>query len=139
MFLDARKDPFVKVGTFGTPEMAHLGRMLLEAHDIECRLADEYTVSVNLYFSNAVGGVKLMVRQSELREAIDLLQEMEPASDALPGESCPRCGSTDLTFGRLKLLAVIFVILAIDLPPPVASSRACYSCGHRWKVNTDPQ
>ena len=136
VFLDARQDPLVMVTAFRTPEQAHLARMLLQAYGIECALADQFTIGVNLYFSHAVGGVKVLVHRSEFAEAVEILEASYPQSHKRSTIACPNCGSPEITFGRFKLLSVIFVVLAIDLPPPLAFKRTCTSCGHRWDTES---
>lgn len=50
-------------------------RMLLEAEGIECRTLDELTAQVNPMYSQAIGGVKLQVKQTNLQKAVDILKE----------------------------------------------------------------
>lgn len=47
----------------------------LEAEGIECNLVDELTVQVNPLYSNAVGGVKLQVRESDFEKTYNILKE----------------------------------------------------------------
>jgi hypothetical protein len=50
-------------------------RARLEASGIECRLLDEMTVQVNPFYSNAIGGVKLQVRESDIKKSIEILKD----------------------------------------------------------------
>lgn len=50
-----------------------LGR--LETEGIDCSIQDELTVQANPFYSNAIGGVKLKVRESDLERAIEILEE----------------------------------------------------------------
>jgi hypothetical protein len=47
----------------------------LESEGIACFVQDELTVQANPFYSNAIGGVKLQVRQSDMRRAIEILEE----------------------------------------------------------------
>ena len=66
---------FITVLTFSYPSEAAIIRGRLEAEGIECFVQDELTVQVNPFYSNAVGGVKLQVRESDLEQAVEILKE----------------------------------------------------------------
>jgi len=68
-------DNFITLITFTYPaEMAVL-RARLEAEGIECRVLDELTVQVNPFYSNAIGGVKLQVKTTDIESAKEVLRE----------------------------------------------------------------
>ncbi|MGC4035522.1 MAG: DUF2007 domain-containing protein [Chitinophagaceae bacterium] len=48
-----------------------LGR--LEEEGIHCFLQDEYTVTIDPLLSNAIGGIKLMVPESQLERAYEIM------------------------------------------------------------------
>lgn len=52
-----------------------LGR--LQAEGINCYLKDEYTVTIDPLLSPALGGIKIMVIESEVTQAEALLKEIE--------------------------------------------------------------
>jgi len=60
--------------TFEYPTEAVVIRSRLEAEGIECYLKDELTAQVNPYYSNAIGGVKLQVKESDLTDALTVLK-----------------------------------------------------------------
>jgi Cdc6-like AAA superfamily ATPase len=66
---------FVTVLTFTYPYEAEIIRGRLESEGIECFMQDELTVQVNPFYSNAIGGIKLQVRESDLERAIKILKE----------------------------------------------------------------
>ena len=68
-------DKFVTVKTFTYPLEVAVIRGRLEAEGIECFAQDELTAQVNPFYSNAIGGVKLQVREQDLRKAIEILEE----------------------------------------------------------------
>lgn len=49
----------------------------LEAEGIRAYLQDEHTVTINPLFSNAIGGIKLMVYGEQVARAQELLQLFE--------------------------------------------------------------
>lgn len=42
---------------------------------LECALADESTVQLNWIYSNAIGGIRLLVREEDSEEALRILDE----------------------------------------------------------------
>jgi hypothetical protein len=74
-------DNFVTLKTFTYVSETIIIRGRLEAEGIECFVQDELTVQVDPFYSNALGGVKLKVRESQLEEALEILKESGYASD----------------------------------------------------------
>ncbi|MCB9448386.1 MAG: DUF2007 domain-containing protein [Flavobacteriales bacterium] len=66
---------FITIITVNYPTELVMPRMLLEAEGIECRTLDELTAQVNPMYSQAIGGVKLQVKQTNLQKAVDILKE----------------------------------------------------------------
>lgn len=65
---------FVTVWTFTHPSEAYVVMGRLESEGIECYLVNELTTQVNPLYSNAVGGVKLQVKDEHLPLAIESLK-----------------------------------------------------------------
>jgi len=65
------------VAAFSIPYQAHLAKGLLEANGIAAHIADEFTVSVNWLYSNAIGGVKVQVAEADVEEARRILADKE--------------------------------------------------------------
>lgn len=61
--------------TFTYPSELAVLRILLEAEGIECLVMDELTAQVNPFYSNAIGGVKLQVKESDIPRTIEILKE----------------------------------------------------------------
>jgi hypothetical protein len=57
------------VGRFSTVGEAESARSALEAANIESRIDDENTIAVDWLYSNALGGVKVLVRTERRQEA----------------------------------------------------------------------
>lgn len=66
---------FVTIMTFLNPMELAVLRGRLEADGIECRVLDELTAQVNPFYANAIGGIKLQVRESDVQKAIEILKE----------------------------------------------------------------
>jgi hypothetical protein len=46
----------------------------LKEEYINCYLQDEYSVTIDPFLSNAIGGIKLMVAESQLERAKEILR-----------------------------------------------------------------
>lgn len=68
-------DNFVTIKTFAYPIDLAVIRGRLEAEGIECVAQDELMAQANPFLSNAIGGIKLQVRQRDLQKAIEILEE----------------------------------------------------------------
>ena len=49
---------------------------LLDAEEIEYIIKDEYTVQTDPFLSNAIGGIKLQVKEENVENAIEILKEL---------------------------------------------------------------
>ena len=68
-------DNFVTIKTFTYPIDLAVIRGRLEAEGIDCFAKDELVAQANPFLSNAIGGIKLQVRQRDLPKAIEILEE----------------------------------------------------------------
>ena len=68
-------DQIVTIRSFNYPVELAVIRGRLEAEGIDCFVQDELTIQANPFYSHALGGVKLQVRQSDLRRAMEILEE----------------------------------------------------------------
>jgi len=68
-------ETFITVLTFTYAHEVAIVRGRLEAEGITCFVQDELTLQINPLYSNAIGGVKLQVRESDLNQTIEILKE----------------------------------------------------------------
>jgi len=87
---------------------ALLAKGKLELAGIECLLADGNLVRMDSLLSNAIGSIRLQVRQQDLESARALLDEQIPAEfgeeevgEPLAQPRCPRCYSLDIGFEKI--------------------------------------
>ena len=59
--------------TFVYPHEAHIAKGILESENIPVQIRDELTAQVNNFYSNAIGGVKLLVRKNDYKKAYEIL------------------------------------------------------------------
>ena len=116
------REKLVTVGTFDMPTEAHLAKGLLEANGLEAFLADELTVGVAWHLSNAVGGIKLQVPETDVERATGILAAREDSSiDAEDGladrpevdesEAEPTSSTGDRTVDRALRAALLGLLL----------------------------
>jgi hypothetical protein len=65
---------YITVATYNTPWEAHLARAKLESEGIYALILDEQTASINWFYSNTAGAVRLQVRKDESQRAIEILE-----------------------------------------------------------------
>ena len=95
---------FKKIGQYQYSSEALIYKGRLEAENIEVFIRDSHTVDSNPLISNAVGGVKLFVRQENYESAINVLSEISQFSLDDKDEllKCPNCGAE-----KIRLLTTI--------------------------------
>jgi hypothetical protein len=130
-------DQLVTIGSYSTAYEACLVRGELEAFYIDATLADENVIGVNWLWSNALGGVKVQVPESEVEAALGILgtgQSDEAEGQDVPQATvCPACGSTDTHYFLDKRGSFLtWLLLGVPVMPAV-SKRVCAGCGHKWK------
>lgn len=116
------REKLVTVSTFDMPTEAHLAKGLLEANGLEVFLADELTVGVAWHLSNAVGGIKLQVAETDVERATSILAAQEVSTIDVEGgladlpeieesESEPPSSAADKTVDRAVRAALLGLIL----------------------------
>ena len=104
----------------------------LRAAGIECYLKDEYTVTIDPLLSNAIGGIKLLVRKSEEYSIRNLLREMNAEADSKL--LCPQCGSHKFILvpkrSAENLLTAITTWLFSAYAVSAENVYQCTNCGY---------
>lgn len=70
---------FVMLCSYDNYIPAHIALGRLTDSFITCYLQDEYSVTIDPFLSNAIGGIKLMVAESQAQRAIDILNSVNEA------------------------------------------------------------
>jgi hypothetical protein len=136
--VDHRFQTLVILRNFRDVPEALLAQSILDSAEIECFLFDENVIRMYWFWSNLLGGVKLVVREVDASDALELLNQkpIEKFYATGTGEynqpRCPQCDSLSVTFGGTgKRLS--YITIALGVPLPVARSGwKCDSCGHKW-------
>ena len=134
----AGEPPPIVLRRFRDLPEAMMAQGKLDSAGIECHLADDNTVRMDWMWSNAIGGVKLLVREEDAPEAAHLLDQPIPERLDVPevGEyaqpTCPSCGSLDVSFDELNK-TLSYGSVFIGLPVPIhRRGWTCHDCGQKW-------
>lgn len=102
---------------------ALLAKSILDSAEIECFLAHVNTIRMDWLWSNALGAVKLLVRESDMEAAEELLDQKRVEGFDVEGMGhfiqprCPHCQSLDVSFkGLNKHLAYGSIAFGCVLP-----------------------
>jgi len=81
--------PYKQIASYDNYMLANMTLGLLEENNINCHLKDENIVTIDPLLNPAVGGIKLMVDETQFERATGLLKEAETAY--LDELTCPYC------------------------------------------------
>lgn len=68
---------FILLCSFDNYIPAHIALGRLKEEFINCYLQDEYSVTIDPFLSNAIGGIKLMVAETQIERAREILNPLE--------------------------------------------------------------
>lgn len=101
-------------------------------------------VGMNLFYSNAVGGIKLQVPEPFAKHAYSVLNGIETDETEIPAVlQCPECKSDDINPKRYNpvLLVISSLLLLVPFGDTLFSTSLsryrCNSCGHIWDMAGD--
>lgn len=138
-------DKIVVYETFTDPINANIVKGLLESYGIECFLADENIVTLNLMYSQAVGGVKLNVFEKDIHQINAILQSQnsqdEPALATKKEDEkviCPKCHSANVGYGgsinkKFSCWHLFIPVLLMIYPITMRKAYHCFDCNHEFK------
>jgi len=131
--------------TFTQVHNAHLAKGLLESEGIETIIRDELTVQVNNFYSNAIGGIKLDVKECDLINASLILKEggyinesrdikhksieIIVLNDNTDKSICPYCESDNIYIKKeLNPIMLLGYFLFGTFIPISKRNYICYEC-----------
>ncbi|MEJ7821086.1 MAG: hypothetical protein WKF85_02125 [Chitinophagaceae bacterium] len=122
----------VTLQTFDNYFNANIQLTRLRAAGIECYLKDEYTVTIDPLLSNAIGGIKLLVRKNEEHAIRKIVREMNASADNQL--LCPQCGSHKFILvpkrSTENLLTAITTWLFSAYAVSAENVYQCKACGY---------
>lgn len=143
---------WIVIITFIYPHEAHLAKGVLEAEGFEVQIKDELTAQVNNFYSTAIGGVKLLVQETDAERAHAALKEAgyikekeketekeeETDLEFFPEASmhtCPYCQSDEVVKKEMPGYMVLFSILFLGFPLLfMRKTRYCFDCKKEWRI-----
>jgi len=131
---------FIILQSFNNYIDAHLLMTRLESEDIECWLQDENTVTINPIWTNAVGGIKLLVKKEDLSRARQIFLEIEHNRKQAVG--CPKCGGHNIELVSTprkasNWISAIFTYLFGGFAMGVDKVNHCFDCGHEFENSNE--
>ena len=134
-------DPLIVIATYSDATKAYIARGLLESEGIDASLRDEHLITANWMLSNAVGGVRLAVPQTQLERARRVLLQAARGELALDSEDqllCPACGSSDVTEAKSGWRVAFAAFMFLNIPLPFTrTAMRCAKCGTQWRLSPD--
>lgn len=121
------------MGSFTYATDAHVVVAKLEAEGIQCFLDDENLATTQHFLSNAIGGIKVKVKQEDYIEADKIFRQYYKDKNELEAEQkiklgtdykkvyeyCPQCESSEVYRKKGFTLS--------------KHEYKCADCGHTWK------
>lgn len=125
---------FIPIKTFDSYITANiwLGRFL--DGGIDCYLKDENSVTINPIWGNAIGGIKLCVRDEQLEEAKRIMRQME--FEFIQSLKCPKCGTANVQYiskpSPTNWLSAVATWLLGSYAISAKEVYHCFSCGFEF-------
>lgn len=127
-------DQFVFLKSFRTEIEAQIVKGRLQAEEIEVTIRDNNIAGMNWLYSNAVGGVKLFVIESQLAEAKKILSEPITNQQESTWDPCPKCESDSTEyFADSKFSWFSYLLLGFPLFFPKKKLH-CKNCNYWWNI-----
>ncbi|MFA9187387.1 DUF2007 domain-containing protein [Flavobacterium sp. FBOR7N2.3] len=133
------EDIFEIVGVYQYSSEAIIFKGKLESEGIEVYMKDNYTIEANPLYSNAVGGVKLLVSKMDYAKAMEIISQVSKYS--LDDESqlmkCPNCKAEQIAmFTSIRdlksLISFIFSTLLLGIPFRTKHKYKCRKCSFEF-------
>lgn len=131
---------FQKIATFQYSSEAIIFKGKLESEGIEVFMRDNNTVDSNPLYSNAVGGVRLFVKNDDFDKATDIFSNISQYSldDNKKLIKCPKCGAEQIdmitSIKDLKsFLVFLFSVFLIAIPFYSKHKYKCDNCKFEFK------
>lgn len=122
---------------------ALLAKGSLDSAEIDCVLVDDNVVRLDWFWSNLMGGVKLLVDPGNAEAADEILKQPIPEHLDVLGVGdyeqprCPKCGSLDINFREIDPTS--YVAMAVSLPIPFhRRAWRCHACHAEWEDDGQP-
>ena len=127
---------FVILKSFTNYIDAHLVLSRMKDEGVNCWLNNEHTTTIMPIWTNAIGGIQLMVHRNQLQKASYILKVIE--EERRENMACPDCNSTNVEYintirkpANWLSAAVSFFLGDYAVMPE--QRYHCFNCGKEWK------
>ena len=130
---EADERELVTIRHFRDLPEALLAKGSLDSAGIKCALVDDNMVRMDWFWSNAMGGVKLLVDPEEVAAAKEILAQPIPEHFDVSGVGeyeqprCPRCASLDINFQETAPVSYLVKV------PIYRHAWRCRACDLEWE------
>ncbi|MGG9971701.1 hypothetical protein ACQ33O_07885 [Ferruginibacter sp. SUN002] len=122
----------VTVKTFDNYFTASICLTKLQDAGYECYLKDDTTATMLPVISNAIGGIKLLAKDTEKDEVLKLIEQFD--KEFLEAAKCPKCGKTNFSYiakpGAKNFLTAILTSIFSSYAVAAEYVYQCGSCGY---------
>ena len=130
----------ITIKTFINPVEANIIKGRLESEGIPTLLLDENTVNTYWLYAQAIGGIRLQVKEEDVEHALSILKEDNAKMYLMDDDEdeniclCPNCYSSNIGVNKYSKSAFGFSWLLVGFPLLVPDKRLqCFNCGNEWK------
>ena len=119
----------VTVKTFDSYFVANIILGRLHAEGVECYLKDEVTVTIDPILTNAIGGIKLVVRKENAAAVKQILDSYD--AQYLLAAMCPQCGEHAFSYiAKPGVTNFLTAILTTIFASYAVAPNYVYQCGN---------
>lgn len=133
------EEVFELVGSYQYSSEAIIFKGKLESEGVEVYMKDSYTIDANPLYSNAIGGVKLLVSKKDYSKAMEIISQVSEYSldDQNELMKCPKCGTPQINMvtsvkSFKSLFVYVFSILIGFIPFYAKHKYKCNSCNFEF-------
>lgn len=134
----------ITIKTFMDPIEANIIKGRLESQGIPTMLLDENTVSTYWLYAQAIGGIRMQVKEEDVEQALAILKEDQARMYLLEDDNetqeegvvhCPNCHSSNLGVNKYSKSFFGFSWLLVGFPLLLPDKKYhCFNCGNDWKA-----
>lgn len=123
------------LASYSTPSEAQVVWSRLTSAGVDAVIRDELTVGSLWIYSNAIGGVKIEVVESDYADARNILNLPPDEAGVI---HCPHCEGTDCRVRPIDAFGAICILLKLPIPMKQAIAD-CRRCGKSHGVPINGQ
>lgn len=108
-------------------------RLRLEAGGVPAYLDNENLVQMDWMFSDATGGVRVLIAEEDFERAQEILAEIPLESGSSERPLCPRCSSSETAPDERPRRWAFLSLLLLGFPLMISKTKwRCHHCRHGW-------